>query len=297
MSKKKLQEGTFDSITHYTTDAAMLRESIVEELNAINKYKAMAQKASDPEVRDTLEHVIEEEKHHIGEFQAMIKKLDKDYMKGLKAGEQEVEDRGVDLDFTMNESDNLTEKEIRIAAASKIVEDDNYCCPTVKKQLINYFKECDIQDAKAYLLDGEFDVIDEDAKDIIDQRFEKEEIREEVKLINESLIGMVLGISSLIALGPIVGEKTVKAIRRNATKCARKCKQYDKDDERRKFKVCKLKCQIESGEASLEVLKKVDCSKAEDQNKCKEKVKNNIQKLEKQLAKKKEKLNNMTKAD
>ena len=301
MAKKKsqLNEGTFDTIQHYTTDAEMIRESIVEEFNAINKYKAMAERAQNPDVRKVLEHVIQEEKAHIGEFQAILKKLDKGQIKGLKDGEEEVEEEGIDLDYeyTMNESENLTEKEIRIAAASLVVEDDNFCCPTTKKQMLEYFKECDIQDAKAYLLDGEFDVIDEDAKEIVDQRFEREGLQEEVKLINESLLGTLLGISILIAVGPVIADKTIKGIKRNATKCARKCKSYDKDNEKRKFKVCKLKCQIESGEASLKALKGADCSKAKDPDKCKEKVKNGIQKLEKQLSKKKEKLKSLTKAD
>ncbi|MFW6001932.1 MAG: demethoxyubiquinone hydroxylase family protein [archaeon] len=87
----------FDSVENYVTDAEMLRQAIVEELDAINIYKAMAEKATNSNVKRVLEHVIEEEKHHIGEFQSLLEKLDPDHTEGLEGGEKEVRDLGINV--------------------------------------------------------------------------------------------------------------------------------------------------------------------------------------------------------
>ena len=95
MKLNKYLNEKFDTINYYVSDAEMLRQSIIEELDAINVYKAMAQKAQSAEVRRVLEHVIEEEKHHIGEFQAMLEKLDPDHTEGLEHGKEDLEKMGI----------------------------------------------------------------------------------------------------------------------------------------------------------------------------------------------------------
>ena len=117
-----------------------------------------------------MNHVIEEEKKHIGEFQAILRQIDSEYEGLIKDGEEEVEEREGEEHEEEMEGDaempyDLTESDIRILSFHKVKEDENFCCPHVKKQLLNYFKECDIHDVKAYLLDGDVDIVEEDSKD------------------------------------------------------------------------------------------------------------------------------------
>jgi len=74
------------------TDVEMLREAIKEEWYASNLYSKMAQKAKNPDVKKILLHVSDEEEHHIGEFEHLLKQLDKDYESNRLDGEQEAKE-------------------------------------------------------------------------------------------------------------------------------------------------------------------------------------------------------------
>jgi rubrerythrin len=52
----------------------------------------MAQKARDPDVKKIFLHVSDEEEHHVGEFEHLLKKLDKDYESNRTDGEQEAKE-------------------------------------------------------------------------------------------------------------------------------------------------------------------------------------------------------------
>jgi len=95
MKLSKYLNENFDTIKQYVSDAEMLRESIILELDAINRYKMMAEKAKSAEVRRVLLHVAAEEMHHIGEFQAMLEKLDPDHTEGLEHGKEDLEKMGI----------------------------------------------------------------------------------------------------------------------------------------------------------------------------------------------------------
>lgn len=82
----------FDSVNHYVSDAEMLRQAIIEELDAINIYKAMAEKATNADVKKVLLHVAGEEKHHIGEFEFLLKRLDPEYQGNKLEGEEEAKE-------------------------------------------------------------------------------------------------------------------------------------------------------------------------------------------------------------
>ena len=57
---------------------ALVRQSIIAEIDAINLYKEIASKA-DGKIKEIYEHIIEEEIHHIGEFKAILNKLNPSY--------------------------------------------------------------------------------------------------------------------------------------------------------------------------------------------------------------------------
>jgi len=69
-----------------------IRTAIIAELDAINFYLQIASRASDPEVRRVFEDVAREEKAHVGEFLALLEKLDPEQARMLEEGRKEVEE-------------------------------------------------------------------------------------------------------------------------------------------------------------------------------------------------------------
>ena len=73
-------------------DKEILRAAIIAELDAVNLYEQMAAVARDKNIKAVLLEVAREEKTHVGEFQAMLLKLDKEQVKELEEGKKEVEE-------------------------------------------------------------------------------------------------------------------------------------------------------------------------------------------------------------
>ncbi|MGA8848559.1 MAG: rubrerythrin [Dehalococcoidia bacterium] len=57
-------------------DLEMLREDLVDELQAINQYQEHILNLENEEAVTTLEHIIEEEKEHVAELLRLIQNLD-----------------------------------------------------------------------------------------------------------------------------------------------------------------------------------------------------------------------------
>lgn len=73
-------------------DKEILRAGIIAELDAINLYEQMAALAKSDKIRKVLLEIAKEEKTHIGEFQALLLQLDKQYSQELEHGKKEVEE-------------------------------------------------------------------------------------------------------------------------------------------------------------------------------------------------------------
>ncbi|MCE5295544.1 MAG: rubrerythrin [Euryarchaeota archaeon] len=69
-----------------------LRISIIAELDAISLYEQLADMVGKEDMRKVFLDVAKEEKTHVGEFQAMLLKYDKDQAKELENGRKEVEE-------------------------------------------------------------------------------------------------------------------------------------------------------------------------------------------------------------
>jgi rubrerythrin len=68
----------------------ILRAAIIAELDAVNLYEQMANLTDDPHIRAILLDVAKEEKTHVGEFQAMLLRLDAEQVAELDHGKEEV---------------------------------------------------------------------------------------------------------------------------------------------------------------------------------------------------------------
>ncbi len=90
LSKIPLQ---LDKIAKEDVDKEILRTGIIAELDAINLYEQMAAVTRSKAIRTILLDIAREEKTHVGEFQALLLKMDKEQSRELLVGEQEVAEK------------------------------------------------------------------------------------------------------------------------------------------------------------------------------------------------------------
>lgn len=74
-------------------DAQILRVGIISELDAISLYEQLAAISQDENLKKILLDIAKEEKVHVGEFQALLMKLDPKYKSDLEDGAKEVDDK------------------------------------------------------------------------------------------------------------------------------------------------------------------------------------------------------------
>jgi rubrerythrin len=77
-------------------DKEILRAGIIAELDAVNLYEQMAASASNPLIKRVLLDIAKEEKTHVGEFQALLLRLDKEQEKELEEGKEEINEMAED---------------------------------------------------------------------------------------------------------------------------------------------------------------------------------------------------------
>jgi rubrerythrin len=81
-----------EKIAPETLDKEILRAGIIAELDAINLYEQMAALTENKKLRKILLDIAREEKTHIGKFQTLLLKEDKELGKELEEGRREVEE-------------------------------------------------------------------------------------------------------------------------------------------------------------------------------------------------------------
>jgi rubrerythrin len=69
-----------------------LRVGIIAELDAVNLYEQLAAATENEDLKKVLLEIAKEEKTHVGEFQALLLKVDKQQLEELKNGAKEVEE-------------------------------------------------------------------------------------------------------------------------------------------------------------------------------------------------------------
>jgi rubrerythrin len=73
-------------------DKEILRVGIIAELDAVNLYEQLAAMTENENIKKILLDIAKEEKTHVGEFQALLLKEDKDQVKELEEGKKEVDE-------------------------------------------------------------------------------------------------------------------------------------------------------------------------------------------------------------
>lgn len=70
----------------------ILRLGIIAELDAINLYEQLAAMTDRKDIKEILLDIAKEEKTHVGEFQELLLREDKEQVEELKHGKEEVEE-------------------------------------------------------------------------------------------------------------------------------------------------------------------------------------------------------------
>ena len=73
-------------------DKEILRAGVIAELDAINLYEQMAHAAQNETIKTLLLDIAREEKTHVGEFQALLLKMDREQENELAKGRDEVDE-------------------------------------------------------------------------------------------------------------------------------------------------------------------------------------------------------------
>ncbi|MBS7621068.1 rubrerythrin [Candidatus Bathyarchaeota archaeon] len=81
-----------DKVEKRLLDSEILRAAIIAELDAINLYEQLAATTTNDNIRKVLLEIAKEEKTHVGEFQALLLKEDKEQVEELEKGRKEVEE-------------------------------------------------------------------------------------------------------------------------------------------------------------------------------------------------------------
>lgn len=121
--KNKLNEmmSSIPSERGEKTDLQILRTGIISEMDAISLYEQLAEIASDDDIKNTLLDIAKEEKTHVGEFEALLKKLDTEQKSELNAGEKEVEKSSNEEDSNDEDSnDEDTEEDVMKEAKERL---------------------------------------------------------------------------------------------------------------------------------------------------------------------------------
>lgn len=73
-------------------DREILRLAMIAELDAVSLYEQLAAATENENLRKVLLDVAKEEKTHMGEFQTLLLKEDKEQIQELEKGKKEVEE-------------------------------------------------------------------------------------------------------------------------------------------------------------------------------------------------------------
>jgi rubrerythrin len=73
-------------------DKEILRAAIIAELDAVNLYEQLAGMTKNDQLKTILLDIAKEEKTHVGEFQALLLRLDSEQKEELAHGKEEVEE-------------------------------------------------------------------------------------------------------------------------------------------------------------------------------------------------------------
>ena len=83
---------SLEKVSGVDLDKEILRVGIIAELDAISLYEQLAVMTENSDLKKVLMDIAKEEKTHVGEFEELLKRIDKEYVEEIEAGKKEVEE-------------------------------------------------------------------------------------------------------------------------------------------------------------------------------------------------------------
>ncbi|MEM2874210.1 MAG: ferritin family protein [Candidatus Nanoarchaeia archaeon] len=80
----------FANVKPEDLDKEILRTGIIAELDAISLYEQLAAITRNKNIKNVILDIAKEEKTHVGEFQALLLKIDKEQKEEMEVGRKEV---------------------------------------------------------------------------------------------------------------------------------------------------------------------------------------------------------------
>jgi len=81
-----------EKISKEMLDSELLRVGMIAELDAVSLYEQLAAATDNEDLKKVFLDIAKEEKTHFGEFQALLLKIDKEQVKELEKGKEEVDE-------------------------------------------------------------------------------------------------------------------------------------------------------------------------------------------------------------
>ena len=81
-----------EKVSKKHVDCEILRVAVIAELDAISLYEQLAAATDNEDIKKVLLDVAKEEKTHVGEFQTLLLKEDKQQVEELEHGKEEAEE-------------------------------------------------------------------------------------------------------------------------------------------------------------------------------------------------------------
>jgi len=81
-----------EKVSKKHVDCEILRVAVIAELDAISLYEQLAAATDNEDIKKVLLDVAKEEKTHVGEFQTLLLREDKQQVEELEKGKEEVEE-------------------------------------------------------------------------------------------------------------------------------------------------------------------------------------------------------------
>jgi len=79
-------------LTKTTLNQELLRIGMIAELDAINLYEQLAALTDNNDIKKVFLDIAKEEKTHVGEFQTMLLRLDKDQVQEMEHAKKEIKE-------------------------------------------------------------------------------------------------------------------------------------------------------------------------------------------------------------
>jgi rubrerythrin len=79
-----------DKVDKESLNKEILRLGLIAELDAINLYEQLASMTDKSDIKKVLLDIAKEEKEHVGEFQELLLRYDKEQEEELEEGKKEV---------------------------------------------------------------------------------------------------------------------------------------------------------------------------------------------------------------